>query len=98
MDYFASLDIPIFNIYGLSECTGPAVTCAPDDFSLRHASKPFKGGDMRIANKDEHGEGEVRIRGRHIMMGYKDNEEATRAAIDDEGFFRTGDLGIIDPD
>ena len=98
MEYFASLDMPIFNIYGLSECTGPTTVCLPLDFSLYHASRPLKGCRVILADKDHHGEGEIRIKGRHIMMGYKDNEQATREAIDDEGFLCTGDLGTLDPD
>jgi len=51
---------------------------------------------MIIANPDNEQKGEIRIYGRHIMMGYKDNEKATVECIDDNGYFKTGDQGRID--
>ena len=56
------------------------------------------GMDLKIANPDENGEGEILMRGRNTMMGYLKNEEATRKTIDDEGFIMSGDRGRIDQD
>lgn len=95
-EYFASLDIPLFNCYGLSETSGTSTIHNMFNFSLKHAGMPLMGTQIAIAEPDDNGEGEVIIAGRHIMMGYKDNEEATRECIDDNGFFRTGDRGIVD--
>ena len=57
--------------------------------------KPVPGVDLRIANPDSRGIGEVVARGPNVMIGYTD-EEATRRTIDAEGWLHTGDLGRID--
>lgn len=59
VDYFASLDIPLFNMYGLSETTGSTVTNHFTDFSLSHAGKSMNGAIIKIANPDEKGQGEI---------------------------------------
>ena len=51
---------------------------------------------MKIASPDENGEGEICVRGANVMLGYFENEEATKDAFDEEGYFKTGDLGKID--
>ena len=53
------------------------------------------GTHIKIANPDENGEGEICISGRTIMMGYLKNESATTEVIDQDGYFKTGDLGKI---
>lgn len=51
---------------------------------------------MKIKDPDEHGEGEILMRGRNIMMGYLKNEAATIETIDKDGFIMSGDRGKID--
>lgn len=74
VDYFASLDIPLFNMYGLSETSGSTTVSYFQDFSLKHAGKQMSGSHIKIADPDEKGDGEIRIFGRHVMMGYLKNE------------------------
>ena len=91
VDYFASLDIPLLNMYGLSETTGSTTINFFNEFSLKHAGKCMAGCDIRIADPDEKGQGEIQVAGRHIMMGYLNNKEATLDCMTADGYFKTGD-------
>lgn len=96
VDYFASLDIWLMNMYGLSETTGSTTIHYIDDMSFQHAGHQMKGAHIKIADPDEKGEGEIRMYGRHIMMGYLNNVEATKECIDKDGYFKSGDMGRLD--
>jgi long-chain-fatty-acid--CoA ligase ACSBG len=74
IEYFASLDIPLFNMYGLSETTGSTTSSYLDEFSLTHAGITLSGVEIKIEKPDEKGEGEIRVKGRHVMLGYLKNE------------------------
>lgn len=74
VDYFNSLDMPLFNMYGLSETTATATVQYYNDFSSEHAGKCMAGGELKILNPDEEGKGEILLQGRHVMMGYFKNE------------------------
>lgn len=95
VEYFASLDIPIFNVYGMSETSGATTLHSADDFRLDTAGPSVTGCDLKIDNPDENGEGEICMRGRNTMMGYLKNEEATKSTIDKDGFIKSGDKGKI---
>lgn len=90
---FWAAGIPILQGYGMTEA---CVTCAnrPEDSKVGSIGTPFEGVEMKIAEKD----GEVLIRGKNVMKGYYQNDEATAAAIDEEGFYHTGDVGYVDHD
>ncbi|MFT3746506.1 MAG: long-chain fatty acid--CoA ligase [Pyrinomonadaceae bacterium] len=90
---FWAAGIPILQGYGMTEA---CITCAnrPEDNKVGSIGKPFDGIEMKIAEKD----GEVLIRGKSVMQGYYHNDEATAAAIDEEGFYHTGDVGYVDHD
>ena len=90
---FWAADIPILQGYGMTEA---CITCAnrPDNNKVGSIGTPFEGIEMKIAEKD----GEVLIRGASVMKGYYNNPEATALAIDDEGFYHTGDVGYQDSD
>lgn len=83
--------------YGLSE-TSPVCTFNP--LNRQKAGSigiPLPGVEVRIANPDENGQGELAIRGPNVMMGYYEKPEATAEVIRD-GWFYTGDLGYRDRD
>lgn len=96
VDYFASLDMLLLNFYGLSETSGSTTAMNNEHFSLTAAGFPMPSSEIKIDNPDENGIGEICMRGRHIMMGYLKNEEATKEVIDKEGYFHSGDLGKLD--
>ncbi len=93
LEYFLSLGIPITEVYGMSECTGPGTVSLPEPFKFRTswAGPAVPGTEVAIGE-----DGEVLMRGRHVFKGYFKNEEATKKTIDPEGWLHSGDVGIID--
>ena len=89
--------IPIAPTYGLTEACSQVATAEPsssEDFA-GSVGRPLSGVEVRIADADESGLGEVLVSGPILMRGYFENEEATRAALRD-GWLHTGDLGRLD--
>jgi len=84
--------------YGLAETASLFTGNRPKDRRAGNAGRPLADGEVRIANPDEHGIGEIELRGRAITKGYLYNPEANRDAFTPDGWFRTGDLGSIDRD
>ncbi len=93
LEYFLSLGIPVLEIYGMSECSGPATFSYPDDYRTGAAGRALPGGEIAIAD-----DGEILIRGPHVFQGYYRNEEATQATLDADGWLHSGDIGALDPD
>ena len=91
LDFFLSLDIPVLELYGMSECTGPATASLPRACRTGRAGRALPGSEVRIA-----ADGEVLIRGPHVFLGYLKDEEATRAARDADGWLHSGDVGELD--
>ena len=85
--------------YGLTETSPLIAGCSPrkKDHKPGFIGKPVKDCDLRIDEPDENGIGEVIVKGPNIMKGYYNNEELNREVFTEDGFFRTGDLGYIDP-
>ncbi|MGE8344771.1 FadD3 family acyl-CoA ligase [Pseudomonas helleri] len=90
--------------YGLTECGGLATICDPQDSAQVIAGtsgRPIAGTEVSI--RDPHNQaldagqtGEICLRGFHVMQGYFQNPEATREAIDTDGWLHTGDVGRLD--
>ena len=91
LDYFQSLGLPIMEVYGMSECTGPATMSIPSRYRLGRAGYALPGTELRIAD-----DGEILIRGPHVFAGYYRNDEATHEALDAQGWLHSGDVGEID--
>ena len=96
--FFDDIGINIVQGYGLTE-TSPVIA-AEGMFSKRRGSvgKPIKSLEVVIADKDLDGIGEITVKGDTVMLGYYENDEATREVLSSDGWFRTGDLGYMDSD
>lgn len=95
---FESMGITILNGYGITECA-PLISCNRNKWQKNGSvGTPIIGEKVKIANPDENGEGEICVKGPNVMLGYYKNPEATAAAFDEEGYFRTGDYGKLDED
>jgi long-chain acyl-CoA synthetase len=84
--------------YGLAETASLFTGNRPNDRRLGSAGRPLADGEVRIAHPDDRGIGEIELHGSSITSGYLNNPEANQAAFTPDGWFRTGDLGLIDPD
>ena len=94
---FNELGIQVAQGYGLTE-TAPVIA-AENYKKKRYGSVgfPLENVEVEIVNKDDNGIGEIRTKGPNVMLGYYENEEATKAVLKD-GWFYTGDLGYFDKD
>ncbi len=83
--------------YGTTECA-PIIAYSPwDSFRQGSCGRPAPRMEVRIASSDPANvPGEILTRGTNVMLGYYKNPEATAAAIDADGWYHTGDLGVMD--
>lgn len=94
--FFLGLDMPLCDLYGLSE-TGGALTLHPTRINNLYSSgTPLKGFEVRINEPDVNGHGEIVVRGRSVFMGYVNQPDKTEEAIDADGWLHSGDLGYLD--
>jgi long-subunit acyl-CoA synthetase (AMP-forming) len=93
LEFFLSLGIPIYEVYGMSECTGPATFSAPGALRTGWAGRAAPGTEVRLTP-----DGEVLMRGPHVFLGYLKDEAATRETRDEEGWLHSGDVGELSVD
>ncbi|QEC48763.1 AMP-binding protein [Baekduia soli] len=100
-------DVGIANTYGMTETTGPCIQTGPSDpleRALETVGRPLPGVEVEIVEPGTETrvpigvEGEVRFRGWGTMKGYLGDEEATAAALSQDGWMRSGDLGVLGSD
>ncbi len=83
--------------YGLTETSPLIAGCSPFKTKFRSTGWVPEPGEMRIANPDPiTGEGEIQFRGPNVMKGYYKDTKKTKEVFTEDGWFRTGDLGIFD--
>ncbi|MCQ2431165.1 MAG: AMP-binding protein, partial [Clostridia bacterium] len=98
LEFFDSIGISTLNGYGITECA-PLI-------AVNHSRHIVEGSvgnvididTVKIDEPNEEGEGEILVKGPNVMLGYYGDPEATADAFDEEGYFRTGDYGMLTKD
>ena len=91
--FFRGIGVTVLEGYGLTESTAAATVNTPARQRVGSVGRPLPGTEVAISD-----DGEVWLRGPHIMRGYWNNPHAGHAVVDPDGWFRTGDLGVLDDD
>lgn len=96
-DVLKKMQIPYTVGYGMTEC-GPIIGYAPNsNFAKGSCGRIVDRMEIRVdSDKPHKAVGELQVRGDNVMLGYYKNEDATKAAFTEDGWLRTGDLGIVD--
>ena len=95
---FNELGIQLYQGYGLTESSPVIAAETPKNHRMGSIGKKFPSLEVKIDNPDEDGIGELLAKGPSIMIGYYENEEATKSTLDSDGWLHTGDLAKIDKD
>ncbi|MDD6265805.1 MAG: AMP-binding protein [Clostridia bacterium] len=95
---FRSFGISIFEGYGITECAPLVAVNSPGKERYRSVGLPVYGCSVKIDKKPNEETGEILVKGDNVMIGYYKNEQATKEAFTDDGWFKTGDIGYIDKD
>uniref|UniRef100_A0A8C2YVK1 long-chain-fatty-acid--CoA ligase n=1 Tax=Cyclopterus lumpus TaxID=8103 RepID=A0A8C2YVK1_CYCLU len=96
LEYFMSLNIPLLELYGMSESSCPHTISTDTHYHLTSCGKKMPGSKTKLENPDEDGSGEICMWGRHVFMGYLDMPDLTAEALDQDGWLHSGDLGRHD--
>ncbi len=97
--FFKKISFPFTVGYGMTECA-PIITYDDwKDEKLYSCGKAAPNMEVRIISPDpQNVPGEIQVRGANVFLGYFKNEEATAEVFTEDGWFRTGDMGVIDAD
>jgi long-chain acyl-CoA synthetase len=90
LDFFLNIGVPLSEVYGLSECTGP-MTWARMPVRPGTVGPPIPGQELKLLD-----DGEVCCRGGNVFSGYLKDPDRTAEMLDDEGWLHSGDIGQID--
>ncbi len=91
--FFRGAGIVVLEGYGLTETTATATVNRPDAIKVGTVGRPVPGLSVRIAD-----DGEVLIKGGVVFSGYWNNDDASADVLDDDGWFASGDIGVLDDD
>jgi len=94
--YYSSMGFKLIEGYGLSETTGPITVSSEQKNIIGSIGKPLNGNEVKLADINSEGIGEICLKGDAVMPGYYNNDRLNSEVFDDEGFFHTGDLGRLD--
>jgi long-chain acyl-CoA synthetase len=91
--FFHTIGVPLYEVYGMSENTGPATATLPGVMKFGSVGKALPGVEIKTAD-----DGELLMRGGIVTKGYYKMDDATRETFDPEGWLHSGDLARIDED
>ena len=91
IEFFWGLGIPVYEVWGESECVGGATSNRPGSNKVGSVGQALRNVEISVAD-----DGELLIRGPIVMRGYRHQPQKTAEAIDADGWLHTGDIGTID--
>jgi long-chain acyl-CoA synthetase len=94
--FFQALGVPLRQLYGQTELLGAYTIHKPGEVDYETVGTPFEGVDVAIEGADATGLGEIVCRHPNMFLSYYRNETATRAAVNADGWMKTGDAGYFD--
>src|SRR3954469_9911618 len=93
LEFFESLGMPLYEVYGQSECTGASTANVAKDRRAFTVGLPLPGTEVKLAE-----DGEILLKGAHVFGGYYKDPAATAEALSVDGWLHTGDVGELDRD
>ena len=92
-EFWAALGMPLYEVWGMSELTGPATAVPQSEHKAPSIGKAIAGVEVKLAE-----DGELLVRGGNVMVGYYRDPEKTAETIDSDGWVHSGDIGQLDAD
>jgi long-chain acyl-CoA synthetase len=92
-EFWAAIGMPLFEVWGMSELTGPATAVPLDDHKAPSIGRAIAGVEVRLAD-----DGEILVRGGNVMVGYYRDPEKTADVVDADGWVHSGDIGTLGAD
>ncbi len=91
-EFFAAIGLPLYEIWGMSELTGPGTQVYEDEYQVPSIGRAYPGMEAKLGN-----DGELLIRGGNVMVGYYKEPGKTADMIDSDGWLHTGDIAEPGP-
>ena len=88
-EFWAAIGMPLFEVWGMSELTGPATQVAPNDYKAPSIGRAIAGVEVRLGE-----DGELLVRGGNVMVGYYRDPVKTAEIIDTDGWLHSGDIAV----